>query len=425
MPPGGQIRLAYLVSHPIQYQAPFLREIARQPDIDLTVFYGSDFSVKGYKDEGFGVDVTWDVPLLDGYKHEFLPRLRERGTDGFFSLVNHGILRRLGGDRDHPAFDVLWLHGYSRPNQLYAMLAAHVLDIPVLMRSDSSLVDRPRGRIKLLAKKLFFAALGKLIDGVLVSGTLNTKYWKYYLGESFPLFLLPYAVDNDWFQQQCTLASLRREEFRAHLNLQPGRPVILFASKLQTRKHCNHLIAAYERLSPQPGLEPHAYLVIVGDGEERKALEAQAAATAFASIRFCGFRNQSEMPAYLDLCDVFVLPSRHEPWGLIVNEAMNAGRAVIVSDDVGCQPDLITDGVEGCVFPVGDVAALAAALRRVLTEPATAGEMGRRALERVSRWSFSEDLVGLRDAIAYVTSNCRRRLPAPVLRYGPAHEGRN
>ena len=86
------------------------------------------------------------------------------------------------------------------------------------------------------------------------------------------------------------------------------------------------------------GEEPHAALVIVGDGEERAALERQAAATGLDSIRFCGFRNQSELPRFFDLATVFVLPSRHEPWGLIVNEVMNAARAVIVSVRVGAAP---------------------------------------------------------------------------------------
>ena len=70
-----RVRLAYLVSHPIQYQVPLLRRIAKEPDIDLTVLFGSDFSVRGYEDKGFGVAVKWDVPLLDGYKYEFLPAL--------------------------------------------------------------------------------------------------------------------------------------------------------------------------------------------------------------------------------------------------------------------------------------------------------------------------------------------------------------
>jgi glycosyltransferase involved in cell wall biosynthesis len=82
---------------------------------------------------------------------------------------------------------------------------------------------------------------------------------------------------------------------------------------------------------------------------------------------------------------------------------MNAGRAVIISDDVGCQPDLITDGVEGCVFPVGDVEALTAALRRVLATPETAAEMGQRGLEHIRTWSFEEDIRSLRQALAQTT----------------------
>lgn len=399
-----KVKLAYLVSHPIQYQAPLLRQIAQEPDIELTVLFGSDFSVRGYKDEGFGgVGVKWDIPLVDGYRHEFLPVLRDDATVSIARPLNYGIFQRLRGTKDKPAFDVLWVHGYSTVNALHGMLAAKALGIPVLLRAESWLRDRERSGPKLLAKRLFFKLLSQFIDGVLPIGTLNSAYWRYYLGEDFPHFLMPYAVDNEYFQRRSQEARQRRKELQTELDLDPSRPVILFASKLQSRKRCEDLLAAYRNLSLGPGIEPHPYLVIVGDGEERAALERQAAETGFSGIRFCGFRNQSELPRFFDLATVFVLPSRHEPWGLIVNEVMNAGRAIIVSDDVGCQPDLITDGVEGCVFPVGDVEALTTALRRVLATPETADEMGQRGLERIRMWSFEEDIRSLRQAIAQVT----------------------
>jgi glycosyltransferase involved in cell wall biosynthesis len=396
-----KVRLAYLVSHPIQYQSPLLRRIAQDPGIDLTVFFGSDFSIRGYHDKDFGVDVKWDIPLVDGFRHEFLPALRDTGGEGIFSPVSRGILRRLRH------FDVLWVHGYATVNQMHGILAANALGIPVLVRSDSQLKDRPRGGLKLAAKKAFFRVLRHLVDGVLVSGTLNRDYWAHYLGEDFPLFLLPYAVDNAWFQQQCSLAASSRAELLFELNLQPGHPVILFASKLQTRKLCSDLVSAYAAVLAQRTVSGQPYLLIVGDGEERAALEQQVAALGLTGVRFCGFRNQSEMPRFLEFADVFVLPARHEPWGLIVNEAMNAGCAIIVSDDVGAQPDLVSDGVEGCVFPVGDVAALSAALARVLATPQTSAAMARRALQRINQWSFESDIVGLRQAIAHVT----RKLP--------------
>ena len=96
---NNKVRLAYLVSHPIQYQAPMLRRISQEPDIDLTVFFGSDFSVRDYKDEGFGVGVKWDVPLLDGYRHEFLPVLRDNSNPGALSPLNYGIFSRLRGSK--------------------------------------------------------------------------------------------------------------------------------------------------------------------------------------------------------------------------------------------------------------------------------------------------------------------------------------
>jgi glycosyltransferase involved in cell wall biosynthesis len=397
----NKVRLAYLVSHPIQYQAPLLRRIAQEPGIDLTVFFGSDFSVRDYKDEGFGVGVKWDVPLLDGYRHEFLPVLRDNANPGAMSPVNYGIFSRLRGSKA-AAFDVLWVHGYSSVNALQAMLAAKLLGIPVLVRAEPWLGDRDRDGPTLAAKQLFFKLLRGLLDGALPIGTLNAEYWRHYLGEDFPLFRMPYAVDNHYFQSRGEEAGAGRAALQCELKLDPSRPVILFASKLQRRKRCGDLLEAYRNLSPESGRR-HPYLVIVGDGEERASLERQTAESGLEGVRFCGFRNQSELPRFFDMATVFVLPSRHEPWGLIVNEVMNAGRAVIVSDDVGCQPDLIEDGVEGCVFPVGDVAALTNALRRVLATPETAVAMGERGLAKIRTWDFEEDVRGLRRALAYVT----------------------
>lgn len=404
-----KVRVAYLVSHPIQYQAPLLRRIAQEPDIELTVLFGSDFSVREYVDKGFGVDVKWDVPLLDGYRHEFLPVIWDKRRTGPISQLNRGIFNRLRGRKGKAGFDVLWVHGYSTLNALQGMVAAKLLGIPVLLRAESRLKATEIGGLKSGAKSAFFSGLKQFVDGVLTIGTSNGSYWRHYLGENFPQFPMPYAVDNRYFRSRCAEASAGRDDLLQELNLDVSRPVILFASKLQNRKRCEDLLEAYLNLSSVNGkrTSPLPYLVIVGDGEERAALESRAKQSGCDSIRFCGFRNQSELPRFFDIATVFVLPSRNEPWGLIVNEVMNAGRAVVVSNDVGCQPDLVEDGVEGCVFAAGDVAALAEALRKVLAKPETAGAMGQRGLAKIETWDFEEDVRGLRRAIAQVTRSLR------------------
>jgi glycosyltransferase involved in cell wall biosynthesis len=86
---------------------------------------------------------------------------------------------------------------------------------------------------------------------------------------------------------------------------------------------------------------------------------------------------------------------------------MASGCAVIVSDDVGAHPDLIANGVEGFVYPTGDVAALAAALGAALAEPGTAVRMGEAARARIAAWDFEADVRGLRQALAAVTHTLR------------------
>ncbi len=393
------LRVAYLLSHPIQYQSPLLRRLAQEPALNLTVFYTSDFSVRSYRDEGFGVSVAWDVPLLDGYRHEFLPRLLDANTITFLRPLNYGLYTRLRRGE----FDVLWIHGYATLNSLIAMLAAKMLGIPVLLRTDSTLIDHPRSRAKLFVKDIFFRLLRPLVFGVLSIGERNTAYWRHHLGHTSEagarIYPMPYAVDNDFFSQQAVLASPQRESLRAALCLAPGRPVILFASKLLARKRCIDLVEAYLLSANALPQEERPYLLIVGDGEERAQVEARIAeANAAADIRMLGFRNQTELPPLYDLCDLFVLPSVHEPWGLVVNEVMNAARAVIVSDQVGCQPDLVTDGDNGCVYPAGDVSALAAALTRVLRDPETCRRMGQRSQQRIQAYSFAADIHGLMQA---------------------------
>ena len=298
-------------------------------------------------------------------------------------------------------FDALWLHGYWSLNSLAAMAAAKTLGIPVLQRTDGTLIDRPRSRAKRVVKRMFFSSLRRFVHAVLPVGRMNQEYWAHYLGPEFPMFLMPYAVDNSYFQSKSATAHRSREEFRRELGLGPARPVILYASKLMDRKRCIDLIDAFLGMR-SIAQNKRPYLLIAGDGSERSACEARVRAANEPNVHFLGFQNQSQLARLFDLCDMFVLPSVHEPFGLVVNEVMNAGKAVVVSDEVGCQPDLVIDGVNGRVFPARNVAALRAVLEHLVAEPEALRQMGLRSLERINQWSFEEDIRCLRAALHHV-----------------------
>jgi glycosyltransferase involved in cell wall biosynthesis len=398
------LRLAYFVSHPIQYQAPLLRRIAQEKDIHLKVFFSSNISIRSYLDPGFGVAVKWDVPLLEGYDHEFLPVLRDAEKLGPLKPMNYGVrgvLRTQG-------FDAVWVHGYSTLTSLRAIMGAHAMRVPILLRAESNLGDRARSGTTLAAKRILFRWLRKRVSAALAIGESNTAYWHHYLG-GVPVFPCLYAVDNEFFQQECAKAAQTREEFRLSLGLDPGRPVILYASKLQARKRCIDLVIAYQQIAKFAPKDRVPYLLIVGDGEERAVLESRAQEAGPGNIRFLGFRNQRELPRFYDLCNVFVLVSVNETWGLVINEVMNAARPVIVSDHVGCHKDLVQNGVNGYVVKAYDTQGLADSLRNVIANEDRWREMGAKSLENVRRFSFDENVAGIRQALQHVVPGFEAR----------------
>lgn len=388
------IRLAVLAPHPVHYTCALLRRVAHEPDIDLTAFFGSDITVRPHHDSGFGARIEWDVPLLDGFRHELLPAWgRSRETSFWWPFVR-GVGRRLAAGR----FDWLLVHGYNRPAHWLAMAQARRRGIGVMIRDEANAISRPRGMFKRAVKPLYFALLDRAADRFLSVGTLNAAYYRALGIPDAKIVPVPWAVDNGFFQaeDEAFRDGAGRAELRRRLGIPAGNPVILYAARLQRRKLPDLLLDAFRNLSPAAAArDPH--LVFVGEGA--MAAPLRAAAAGLGGVHFAGFQGQRAMRQFYDLCDVFVLPSMHEPWGLVVNEAMNLGRPVVVSDQVGSGPDLVRDGENGFVVPAGDVGALAAALSALLADPGRARRMGRRSREIIDGWDFEADVRGLRRAL--------------------------
>lgn len=386
-------RLAYLLTHPIQYQAPLLRLLTEDARVALKVFYGSDFSAQAFESDCYNTRISWDIPVLEGHAYELLPGIGNHKPVGLLKPWNVGLGRRLRRE----GIDLLWVHGYARPYHLLAMAEAKVLGIKVLLRDEATDVSAPRSPGRQRVKRLYFAALKRLVDSYLAIGRLNADYYRGFGIPAERIDSCPYVVDNGFFaeraRQAVTDPTRNREALLRGLGLDPVRPVILFTARLIARKRAEDVIEACAALQGRwEGRDPQ--LLVVGDGEERERLETLAREKD-AAICFAGFRNQTELPAFYAACDVFVLPSAHEPWGLVVNEVMNAGKAVIVTDQVGAGGDLVANGVNGFVYPTGDVAALTEALTRVLADPTTIQAFGQASATRIAQWGLREAAEGI------------------------------
>jgi len=393
------MRIAYTLTHPIQYQAPLIRHL-RAGGIDLEVIYATDITARGYQDAGFGTRVTWDVPLLEGYPHRVLfpgdplpSGLRE------FRRYRRALTAALEDIKP----DAVWVHGWGNSFPLAALRAARLQNLPVLMRGETYLDCLHGGKMRRTLHAMVLSLLFRSVSLFLAIGSANREYYRCHGVPDERIHLAPYAVDNAFFQARCRKATPRREALRAELGIEPGRPVILFCAKLIPVKDPATLIRAVGRLA-----DAKPVLLLAGDGVLRPEMERLAAVAAPGLVKFLGFRNQTELPAIYDLCDLFVLPSVFEPWGLVVNEVMNSAKPVIVSDKIGSGHDLVRPGINGDVFPAGDMEALVAKMRPWLYDAAMRARGGAESLDLINHWGFDENLAGI-------------RLAAEALQYSSAH----
>jgi len=343
-PTAFRPRLGVLATHPIQYQAPLYQELARRGVVELEVAFLSSAGAQPFYDKGFGVTLAWDIDLLGGYASTLLPRRPLRGKPAWVRSASRWLGRQ----------DIVVLHGHSDPDILLTAAACRLLGIPYLLRGDSQARSSATGARR-LARHLVAGTVVRNAAGALPIGQRNAAFYQRY--GQLPLYSARYSIDNERFRMAADAARPSRAARLASLGLDPRRPTVVFSGKLTAHKRPLDLIGAMQR---SPGA---VNLILLGDGPLRAAVRQHEKTLP---VRCLGFVNQSEIGGWYAAGDILALPSGREPWGLVVNEAMACGLIPVVSDAVGCGPDLV-DGI-GEVFPVGDVNALAAALALVATD---------------------------------------------------------
>ena len=381
------VRVAHLVSHPTQYYVPLYRELASRPEIDLTVYYYSAASLGEYYDPGFGRAVQWDVPLLSGYRARVCPSAARTSLGrGWRHAPNWDVVRAIvrGG------YDVVWLHGYNHPTSMLTAAGARLTGARLMIREDQTLLH-PRVWWKRALKAVGLRLLFTQMTGLYV-GAESRRYLAHYGIPARRLVWTPHCVDNRTFRERAAVLRRERSAVRARFGITDDAPVVLFCGKLIGKKQPLALVDAYERVRRR---RP-CWLLLVGDGSLRPEIEALVRRREIPGVRLAGFLNQSELPAAYTAADMLVLPSAlHETWGLVVNEAMNFGLPLVVSDKVGCGPDLVRPGWNGFVVAHRDVEALAHAIETLADQPEMRAEFGRRSRSLVDDYSLERCATGI------------------------------
>ncbi len=330
---------AFISVVPSPYQRDLFAALSRREEIDLQVFYLEDASP----------DSPWPAKPLASY---------ERVLPGFWFPIGHARCHwnwRLPDWRD---FDLLVCN-----TLLTSLTGQWLMRGPWRTRPWIFWAERP-GRSSAL-HDLISAPLHHARAIAAIGSRAAHEYARRF--PRTPIVDIPYHCDLAPF-----LAAARPAPV--------DDPTFLFCGQMIARKGVDILLAAFARI-------PRGRLLLVGREAELPQMLAALPAAVRARIDFAGFQPPEELPRFFAQAHAFVLPSRSDGWGVVVNQALGAGLPILCSDQVGAGIDLVSLDVNGVHFPAGDVDALAAAMQRCIAEPATLVTWGEASRARAAEWT--------------------------------------
>lgn len=398
---GARRRIAFIVSHPIQYLVPLYQKLAGRDDTEVKVFFTWHAGERAVDDPGFGRPIAWDIPLTDGYEFELVANVASGpGTHKFLGLRNPTLLDRVASWQP----DVVHIDGWAWLSHLQLLYGLKKRGVRTLFFGDSNLLDGKAGGPRWWIKSAVLRRVYSWPTACLYAGSANRAYFEIFGVPPQRLYPCPHAIDVNRFAEPAAQREEEAARWRSGLGIAADRKVLLYAGKFEPKKRPTDLMRAFARL-PDPSL----MLVMVGSGELQGEIDA-IAATDPARFRILPFQNQSRMPVVYRLGDIFVLPSAFgESWGLAVNEALACGRPVIVSDRVGCAADMV-DASCGRIFHANDWSEFGKAVAAMFGDSGKLADMRRAAGARARAFDVGvaeTALVAAVDSILQQTGQAR------------------
>lgn len=368
------LRVAFVTNIPAPYRSAMFRAWVHETGIALTVYYTEP------GDMGRG----WGVPVTEGIREVRLPVVA--------SFREYGCLNR-GLSSVVRANDVILIGGYEQPTYLALMALCRRMRKPYVVLFDGvspKKLDATEGG-KVVLKRWAIAGA----SACFANGFVGRQYMAKLGANGERIYNQHLSVDGHRIRDVIGdkgLRSLRRME----LGISDDQRAVLFVGRFIPQKNVIDIIRAISLL------DSDRYVFIgVGNGPTLENVRHLAMGLGVRAI-FPGLASQDDLPKWYALGDVLGLPSSNEVWGLVCNEAMAAGLPIVVSDEVGCGPDLVIQAETGYVFEVGNIEALATALREASDR---SSEMGKAAQRLIEGWTPSESAKSLKACLLDVLSN--------------------
>lgn len=364
-----KMKIAIITNIPTPYRQKQWEYFADCEYLDITIFYCSDIEN----------DRHWSVNSSKGVKEVFLGGLCYKKLH-----FNPGILKVVFQD-----FDAFFIGGYGYPSLVMAIIALKLLRKPwVILIDGISPLKLKKDNVVLKSIKRF---LLNDASAYFANGTVSKLYLKEFKIPENKIFNQYMTVDTNYFLEKEAEGIKNRDKLRQAYGISNDSVVILYVGRLVSHKGVDDLISAIKYLNKE---NYDVSLLIVGDGLIKKKLEQKA--KKLRNVFFTGHIQPWELYNYYYASDIFILPTKDDPWGLVVNEAMTCGLPTITTNAAGCSLDLINGN--GYVIKIGEKEELMHAIKKLM-DPILRKSYGKRSREIISNWTYEESLKSLNEMI--------------------------
>ena len=338
-------KLAIITTHPIQYQTPLFKKLAKKLP-NLKVFFASRHGLSSkYIDPEFKKNIKWDIGsrMLDGYKSEFSKNQNKNINQ--FSLNFLNLEKKLiKGNFDH-----ILVLGWNNLFYINAILYALKYKIKLILRVETNLLLKINP-IKRLNKKIILKNLFKKINYFLAIGILNKNFLLNHNVPKKKIYPGPYFVDNNFFSKKIKKKSKSKKK------------IVLFVGKLIQRKNPFEFLNLAQMFLKNKKIQ----FIMIGDGILKKECQKFINKRRLNNVSLIGFVNQTQLKKYYQKSDLLIVPSYYETWGLVINEAFASNIPVICSENCGASKDLILNGKTGFTYPTNELKILYTKTNKIL-----------------------------------------------------------
>lgn len=352
------MNVLFLVNIPSPYRVDFFNELGKL--CDLTVLY--ERKIASDRNE------NWVSSNSNSFKEIFLNGKNIRKDTAF----NPGIIKYLKRD----LFDLIVIGGYSTPTGMFAIEYCRLKKIPFILNADGGMVNEER-KIKYQMKKHFISGASAWLS----TGTNTSNYLLHYGAKKEKTYIYPFTSIFEKNVINSPLPSQEKSEFKKKLGIE-NKPTAIAVGQFIHRKGFDTLINSWATVKDEYNL------LIIGGGEKEQELNEQIKELSLKNVMLLDFMSSTQLMEYYKACDLFILPTREDIWGLVVNEAMASGLPVITTDKCVSGLELIENYENGFLVPVDDEKTLSQRVNEIFINKEMLESMSKKSIEKIKSYTI-------------------------------------